>query len=138
MFSVYDLPALNATLNATSFFLLLAGFYFIRQKNSAAHKRCMIAAIAVSCLFLASYLIYHFNVGSVKFTGEGWICPVYFAILISHTILAAMIVPMVAVTLFRALRENFPKHVNIARWTLPFWAYVSLTGVVIYLMLYQL
>jgi len=138
MLSVYELPTLNAVLNSASFILLLSGFYFIRQKKIAAHKRCMIAAVVVSALFLTSYLIYHAQVGSVKFTKTGWIRPVYFTILLTHTVLAVAIVPMAAITLFRALKERFDKHRKIARWTLPVWMYVSITGVVIYFMLYQL
>jgi len=138
MFSVYDLPAVNATLNACSFVLLMSGFYFIRQKKITAHRACMIAAVVFSLLFLTSYLIYHAQVGSVKFTKTGWIRPVYFTILLTHTVLAVAIVPMAAVTLFRALKERFDKHRKIARWTLPVWMYVSVTGVVIYFMLYQL
>ncbi len=136
--SVYDLPALNATLNFTSFVLLLSGYYFIRQRRIAAHKRCMLGAVGVSLLFLASYLIYHFQVGSVRFTQTGWIRPVYFAILLSHTVLAVAIVPMAAITLIRALKERFDRHRKIARWTFPLWAYVSITGVIIYAMLYHL
>ncbi len=138
MFSVYDLPAVNAALNACSFMLLMSGFYFIRQKKIIAHRACMIAAVVFSLLFLTSYLIYHAQVGSVKFTKTGWIRPVYFTILLTHTALAVTIVPMAAVTLFRALKERFDKHRKIARWTLPVWMYVSITGVVIYFMLYQL
>lgn len=138
MFSVYDLPAVNATLNASSFLLLLSGFYFIRKKQITTHRACMIAAVIVSILFLTSYLIYHAQVGSVKFTKTGWVRPVYFTILLTHTILAMAIVPMAVITLFRALKERFDKHRKIARWTLPVWMYVSITGVVIYFMLYQL
>ncbi len=133
-----DLPALNAMLNATSFLLLMSGYYFIKTGNRIAHQRCMIAAVSVSALFLISYLIYHFNVGSVKFTKQGPIRTVYFTILLTHTVLATAIVPMVIITVVRAWREAFEKHVKIARWTLPAWAYVSITGVIIYLMLYQM
>lgn len=138
MFSVYDLPALNALLNGTGFVLLLAGFFFIKRGKITVHKRCMIAAFTISALFLVSYLIYHYQVGSVRFTGEGWIRPVYFTILISHTLLAMAVPPLAAVTLFRALKERFARHKKIARWTLPMWLYVSVTGVVIYWMLYHL
>ncbi len=138
MFSVYDLPTLNAVLNSASFILLLSGFYFIRQKRISAHRACMIAAVIVSLLFLTSYLIYHAQVGSVKFTKTGWIRPVYFTILLTHTVLAVAIVPLAAITLFRALKERFDKHRKIARWTLPVWLYVSITGVAIYFMLYQI
>jgi uncharacterized membrane protein YozB (DUF420 family) len=133
-----DLPAVNATLNSASAVLLAAGYFFIRRGNVAAHRRCMVAALTTSALFLTTYLIYHYNVGSVPFTGRGWIRAVYFSILITHTILAAVIVPLVLVTLSRALREDFVRHRRIARWTLPLWFYVSVTGVVVYWMLYRL
>src|SRR5689334_19051403 len=110
----------------------------MRRKLIAAHRRVMISAVAVSTAFLASYLYYHAHVGSVRFLGMGWIRPVYFAILISHTLLAATIVPMVLITLVRGLRGNFEQHRRIARWTYPMWLYVSITGVVVYLMLYKL
>lgn len=132
------LPALNATLNATCALLLGAGFLFIRRRKILAHKICMGSAFTVSVLFLVSYLTYHYHVGSVKFEGQGWIRPVYFAILISHTILAAVILPLALVTLSRALAARFDKHVKIARWTLPIWLYVSVTGVVVYWLLYHL
>jgi uncharacterized membrane protein YozB (DUF420 family) len=132
------LPALNAGLNATSALLLAAGYASIRRGRVLAHRACMLAACAVSALFLAFYLTYHAQVGSVHFTGRGWIRPVYFTILISHTVLAAAIVPLALVTLWRAWRERFGAHRRVARWTLPIWMYVSVTGVVIYLMLYQI
>lgn len=135
--SIADLPVLNATLNATSAVLLAAGFGFIRKKRVAAHRVCMLSALAVSSAFLTSYLIYHYHVGSVRFQGRGWIRPVYFAILSTHTILAVAIVPLVLVTLTRALKGNFDRHARLARWTLPLWFYVSVTGVVIYWMLYH-
>lgn len=138
MISLTDLPVLNATLNGLSFFILMVGFYFIRNNKITAHKTCMLTALSVSVLFLISYLIYHYNVGSVHFTKQGWIRPVYFSILLTHTILAMTLVPMVAITLVRALKEKFDKHKRIAHWTLPIWMYVSVTGVVVYLMLYQL
>lgn len=134
--TVRDLPALNALLNATSALLLLAGYLNIRRRAIPAHRACMVAAVATSILFLASYLLYHARVGSVPYRGTGWIRPVYFAILITHTVLAAVIVPLVAITLVRALRRRFDQHAAIARWTLPIWFYVSITGVVIYMMLY--
>ena len=133
-----DLPALNAVLNATSAALLLTGYVLIRRGNRAAHKRVMIAALVSSSLFLASYLFYHFNVGSVRFQGQGALRTVYFTILLSHTILAVVIVPLVAVPLTHALRARFDPHRRIARITLPLWGYVSVTGVVIYWMLYRL
>lgn len=133
-----DLPALNATLNATAFILLLIGYRLIRQGQREAHKKVMLAAFTVSAIFLTSYLVYHFNVGSVKFQKEGPIRTLYFAILLSHTILAIPVGIMAPITLFRALRERFPAHAKIARITFPLWAYVSITGVIVYLMLYQL
>lgn len=133
-----DLPAINATLNATAFVLLMTGYRLIRQGKREAHRKVMLAAFAVSAVFLASYLVYHFQVGSVKFQKEGPIRTVYFAILLSHTILAAFVGVMAPITLFRALRERFPAHARIARITFPLWAYVSVTGVVVYLMLYQM
>jgi len=132
------LPHLNASLNATSALLLTAGYLFIRRKRVTAHKICMVSALAVASLFLISYLTYHYHVGSVRFTGEGWIRPVYFSILISHTVLAVSIIPLALITLRRALKGRFDKHVRIARWTLPLWLYVSVTGVVVYWMLYHL
>lgn len=135
--SVPALPTLNAALNATSAVLLTAGFVFIRRRRIGAHKACMLSAFATSTLFLVSYLYYHWQVGATPFEGVGWTRPVYFAILISHTVLAAAVVPLVLVTLYRALRERFDRHRAIARWTLPIWLYVSVTGVVVYLMLYH-
>lgn len=132
------LPHINAALNATSGLLIVAGFLFIRSGKIGAHKRCMFAALSVSTLFLISYLLYHFNHFSTRFQGQGLARPVYFTILISHTILAIIIVPLVMITLRRALRGEFPLHRKIARWTFPLWLYVSVTGVLVYLMLYQL
>jgi uncharacterized membrane protein YozB (DUF420 family) len=136
--SVADLPALNAALNGTSAALLAAGYGFIRTGRRSAHRNCMLAAFASSSLFLVSYLVYHANVGSVPFGGHGILRTAYFAILLSHTVLAVAIVPLVLLTLWRALGERFPAHRRIARVTLPLWAYVSVTGVVIYWMLYRL
>jgi len=130
------LPTVNACLNATSAVLLSAGWYFIRRRRIAAHRSCMIAAFAVSCLFLTTYLYYHSRVGSVRFTGAGWLRPLYFGILITHVTLAAAIVPLAIVTIRRAWRGRFEAHRRLARWTLPIWLYVSVTGVVVYLMLY--
>lgn len=130
-------PGLNATLNATSAMLLLLGVWAIRAKRIGAHAACMVAACLVSTLFFASYLYYHAHVGSVRFHGIGWARPVYFTILITHTVLAIVIVPLVLRTLFLAGRKRFADHVAIARWTLPLWLYVSVTGVVVYGMLYQ-
>ncbi|MFQ5797496.1 MAG: DUF420 domain-containing protein [Bacteroidota bacterium] len=138
MIEYSDLPTVNATLNATSAVLLLVGHRYVKRGNMRAHKFCMLSTVGVSALFLVSYLIYHFEVGSVAFEGKGWIRPVYFSILISHTILAVTIVPLVAITLFRALKERFDKHARIARWTYPIWLYVSVTGVIVYVMLYHL
>ena len=138
LFSVTSLPHLNALLNTVSAALLLTGYCFIRQRNVAAHRRCMLAALGSSGLFLISYLVYHFSVGSVPFQGQGWIRTVYFAVLVSHTVLATAIVPLVVITVVRALNERFDKHRAIARWTLPLWIYVSATGVVVYWMLYQM
>ena len=133
-----DLPALNATLNATSAVLLVTGYILIRQGKREKHRACMIAALVVSAMFLTSYTIYHLQVGSVPFTGAGWIRTVYFAVLIPHVILAIAIVPLVIVTVSRALASRFDKHRRIARWTLPLWLYVSVTGVIVYLMLYRM
>ncbi|HEX9656821.1 MAG TPA: DUF420 domain-containing protein [Bacteroidota bacterium] len=132
-----DLPLLNALLNTATTALLLTGFYFIRKKQVSRHRRFMISALVVSVGFLTSYLVYHFEVGSVRFTGEGISRSIYFIILISHTILAAAVPFLAGITLSRALTKKFDKHRRIARWTLPIWLYVSVTGVVIYLMLYQ-
>jgi uncharacterized membrane protein YozB (DUF420 family) len=132
------LPHLNACLNATSAVLLLTGYSFIRARNVAAHRACQIAALAVSLLFLTSYLIYHYNHGSTRFQGTGVVRPIYFAILLTHTILAVVIVPLVAMTFYRAVRQDFGRHRRIARITLPQWLYVSITGVIVYLMLYQI
>jgi len=134
---VFSQAALNATLNGTSAVLLACGYVAIRSGKIKVHKALMIAAFSVSCAFLVSYLIYHYRVGHVAFQGQGWIRPVYFALLISHTILAAVIVPMILVTLRRAWLERFDRHRIIARWTLPLWFYVSVTGVIVYVLLYQ-
>lgn len=132
------LPALNAALNGVSALLLLTGYYFIRRKNVKAHKTCMLAAFGVSSLFLVSYLVYHIQSGSTPFGGEGWTRPLYFALLVSHILLAASIVPLVLVTLYRGLKSRFALHRRLARRTLPLWLYVSVTGVIIYFMLYHL
>jgi uncharacterized membrane protein YozB (DUF420 family) len=131
-------PALNATLNGSSAVLLLIGRWFIGRRRISIHRAFMIAALVSSSAFLVSYLYYHAHVGSVHFQGQGWSRPVYFSILISHTILAAVVVPMVIITVSRALRERFDRHRAIARWTFPVWMYVSVTGVIIYVMLYHL
>jgi uncharacterized membrane protein YozB (DUF420 family) len=130
-------PALNALLNSLAAVCLLTGWVFIRRKMIPQHRAAMLAAFGCSAAFLVSYLIYHYQVGSVGFAGQGWIRPVYFAILLTHTVLAAAIVPLALITLFRAFREQFDRHRRIARWTLPIWLYVSVTGVVIYWLLYH-
>ena len=131
------LPHLNALLNATSFLLLVAGFLFIRRRRVTAHLVCMLSALAVSVLFLVSYVVYHYNYGSVKFQGAGAVRTVYLLILLTHAVLAVVIVPLIALTLRRALRGDFARHRRVARWTYPLWLYVSVTGVVVYLMLYR-
>jgi uncharacterized membrane protein YozB (DUF420 family) len=138
MISISDLPTLNATLNAVAGVLLAAGYTFVRRGRIAAHRAAMLGAFATSTLFLISYVIYHANAGSRPFEGRGAIRVVYFTILITHVILAAGIVPMALVTLTRGLRRDDERHRRLARWTWPIWMYVSVTGVVIYLMLYQL
>ena len=140
MISVHDLPIVNASLNCTSALLLTAGYHFIRRKDRLAHQRCMVAAFITSTLFLLSYLIYHFHVlpGSVPFRGVGSIRMVYFFILFTHIVLAATILPLALITLVRASKQKFEQHRRIARWTLPLWLYVSVTGVVIYWMLYEM
>jgi uncharacterized membrane protein YozB (DUF420 family) len=135
---VHQLPAVNAILNATSAVLLLTGFFFIRRQRIAAHRACMIAALACSALFLTSYLVYHAQVGSVRFPGQGGARTLYLAILLTHTVLAAAVPVLALVTLSRALRRRFPAHRRIARWTLPIWLYVSVTGIVVYWMLYRM
>lgn len=135
---VADLPALNATLNGISTLFLTTGYVLIRRGQERLHKRCMLGALTTSTLFLISYVIYHWNAGSRPFTGTGPIRFVYFSILITHVILAASILPLALVTTARGLRAQYAKHVRVARWTLPLWLYVSVTGVIIYLMLYQL
>ncbi|MBI3029924.1 MAG: DUF420 domain-containing protein [Candidatus Rokubacteria bacterium] len=132
------LPAVNAILNGTSAILLLTGFYFIRRRRVTAHKICMLSAFAMSVVFLLSYLTLRYFAGFTPFPGQGWIRPLYFTILISHTVLAATIPPVALTLLYRAFREQFAKHRRLPRWTLPVWFYVSVTGVMVYLMLYQL
>jgi uncharacterized membrane protein YozB (DUF420 family) len=136
--AVTDLPALNATLNAISSVLLVTGWAFIRRGERQKHKACMIAALVTSGLFLTSYVIYHAQVGSVPFRGTGWIRTVYFSVLIPHVILAAAVVPPILITASRGLSAKYDQHRRIARWTLPIWLYVSVTGVIVYLMLYQM
>ncbi|MFQ5600662.1 MAG: DUF420 domain-containing protein [Candidatus Krumholzibacteriia bacterium] len=135
--SLHDLPTVNAALNSTSAVLLVTAFVFIRRRRIVAHRKCMLAAFTTSCLFLVSYLTYHVQVGSTRFAAEGWIRPVYLTILFTHTVLAVAIVPLAILTLRRGLRADYPRHVRVARWTLPIWLYVSVTGVVIYWLLYH-
>jgi putative membrane protein len=133
---MFSHAALNATLNGISAVLLAGGYAAIRNGKIAIHKKFMLSAFTVSTIFLISYLVYHYRVGHVRFQGQGWIRPVYFTLLISHTILAITIVPLILVTLRRAWLEKFDKHRMIARWTFPLWMYVSVTGVIVYILLY--
>jgi len=135
---IHYLPSVDATLNAASAIFLTLGFFFIRQKNIRAHKTCMLSAFATSMVFLVCYLAYHYSHGTTHFPGQGAVRSFYFALLASHTVLAALIVPLALTTLYRAWRKRFQQHKRIARWTLPAWLYVSVTGVVIYVMLYSL
>lgn len=135
--TVYDLPGVNASLNALSGVLLLIGYCLIRARRIEQHRWCMLAAFATSTLFLASYLVYHAQVGSVPFRREGFVRPLYFTILITHVILAAAVLPLALVTLSRGLSRRFVQHRAIARWTFPIWLYVSITGVLVYVLLYQ-
>lgn len=134
---VADLPALNATLNAVSATLLILGYFFIRRREINRHKVAMFSACVTSTLFLVSYLVYHYHVGSKPFPGQGWVRTFYYTVLISHVILAAAILPMAIATVTLAWKERFQAHRRLARWTLPLWLYVSLTGIVVYLMIYQ-
>ena len=138
MIPVSQLPAVNAALNSLSAILLVGGYLFIKSRNIKAHKACMLSAFGSSILFLASYLVYHYQVGSVPFKGQGGIRLVYFTILLTHTILATTVAPLALVTLFRAFKERFDAHRRIARWTFPIWLYVSVTGVIVYWMLYRM
>jgi putative membrane protein len=133
-----DLPALNATLNATTALLLSAGYLMVRRRRLLAHKTLMLSAFGVSVLFLTSYLYYHVHAGVKHYHGQGWLRPVYFAILFTHTVLAASVVPLAVTTVYFGLRARHPRHQHIARWTLPIWLYVSVTGVVVYLLLFRL
>lgn len=136
--TVYDLPALNATLNGLAATCLLAGFVFIKRGRQDAHRLAMVGALVLSAAFLASYLVYHYHVGSRPFLGQGAIRVVYFTVLITHVVLAIVIVPMVLVTVSRALSARFDAHRRVARWTWPLWMYVSVTGVIVYVMLYRM
>jgi uncharacterized membrane protein YozB (DUF420 family) len=135
---LFSHAALNASLNGVSAVLLAGGYTAIRNGKVAVHKTLMISAFAVSTVFLVSYLVYHYRVGHVAFQGQGWIRPVYFALLTSHTLLAIVIVPLILITLRRAWLERFDQHRVIARWTLPLWFYVCVTGVIVYMMVYQI
>ncbi len=137
MIPLSSLPAVDATLNGLSACLLTLGYFFIRRKNILAHKICMVSAFVTSMIFLVCYLTYHYYHGATRFAGQGVIRWVYFSLLGSHTVLAVAIVPMVLVTLYRAIRERYDLHKRIARWTLPLWLYVSITGVIVYWMLYH-
>jgi putative membrane protein len=138
MLQVSDLPALNASLNATAGMLLAIGYWLIRQGRIRQHRAVMIAACVTSTLFLTSYVIYHAQAGSKRFDGTGWTRPLYFTILVTHVTLAAAVLPLAVVTLTRGLRARYDLHRRIARWTFPIWMYVSVTGVIVYLMLYRL
>jgi len=138
MLSVQDLPTVNASLNAMATVLLTTGWILIRRGNKRAHRAVMIAALVCSAGFLTSYLVYHYQVGSVRFQGTGLVRTVYFSVLITHTVLAAAVPVLAVITVLRAVKGRFAKHRAIARWTLPIWLYVSVTGVVVYWMLYRM
>jgi putative membrane protein len=135
--TVHDLPAVNASLNATSGVLLLCGYTLMRLRKIDLHRRFMIAAFATSSVFLVCYVIYHAQVGSVRFTREGFVRPLYYTILLTHVTLAIAVVPLALITLSRGLKGRYPQHRRIARWTFPIWLYVSVTGVLVYVLLYQ-
>jgi putative membrane protein len=134
---INTLPAVNATLNGISGVLLIAGYVLMRARRIDLHRRVMTAAFATSSLFLICYLVYHANVGSVRFTRPGFVRPLYFTILITHVTLAAAVLPLAIITLSRGLKARYPQHRRIARWTFPIWLYVSVTGVLVYVLLYQ-
>lgn len=136
--SLADLPAVNACLNALSAVFLSTGYYFIRRKKQTAHRNCMLAAFVTSTLFLVCYLTYHFYAGRTVFLKPPWFRPIYLILLLTHTVLAVVIVPMILFTLYLAIKERFETHKQVARWTFPLWMYVSVTGVIIYLLLYQI
>ncbi len=136
--SLTDLPALNACLNGLSTVFLLTGFWMIKNGRKEAHRNCMVGALCTSALFLVSYLVYHYYAGRTVFRDPAWFRPYYLALLLTHTVLAVVIVPLVLMTVIRAARGQFERHKQIARWTWPLWMYVSVTGVVIYLLLYQI
>jgi len=135
--SANELPHLNAVLNSLSAVFLITGYLYIKNNRRDAHKNAMLTAFTISALFLISYIIYHYTAGATTFSAEGWIRPVYFTILITHTILATLILPPILLLLYRAWKKQFAKHARLARWTFPVWLYVSVTGVIIYLMLYH-
>jgi len=135
--SIHDLPAINASLNAASGVLLLIGYLLMRAHRIDQHRKFMIAAFVTSSLFLVCYVVYHAQVGSVRFTRQGFVRPLYFTILITHVTLAAAVLPLAIVTLSRGLKRRFPQHRRVARWTFPIWMYVSVTGVLVYVLLYQ-
>jgi putative membrane protein len=135
--SIHDLPAVNASLNALSGILLLIGYVLIRQRRIETHRKVMIAAFVTSSIFLVCYVVYHAQVGSVRFTRQGFVRPLYFTILVTHVTLAAAVVPLALVTLSRGLKARYARHRAIARWTFPIWLYVSVTGVLVYVLLYR-
>lgn len=135
--TVHDLPAVNATLNALSGVLLSIGYVLIRARRIEQHRKVMIAAFVTSSLFLACYIVYHAQVGSVRFTRHGFVRPLYYTLLVTHVTLAATVLPLAIITLTRGLRGRYPQHRRIARWTFPIWLYVSVTGVLVYVLLYQ-
>ena len=135
--TIHDLPAVNASLNAISGLLLVIGYALMRARKIELHRKVMIAAFAASSLFLVCYVVYHLHVGSVRFTRQGFVRPVYFTILITHVSLAALVLPLAIVTLARGLSSKYPQHRRVARWTFPIWLYVSVTGVLVYVLLYQ-
>jgi uncharacterized membrane protein YozB (DUF420 family) len=137
LLSVHDLPAVNASLNALSGVLLIVGYALMRARRIDQHRKVMITAFATSSLFLISYVVYHAQVGSVRFTREGFVRPLYFSVLITHVVLAAVVLPLALLTLSRGLKGRYPQHRRIARWTFPIWLYVSVTGVLVYVLLYQ-
>ena len=135
--TIHDLPAINASLNALSTVLLASGYALVRTRRIAQHRACMLAALTTSALFLVCYIVYHAQVGSVRFARQGVVRPIYFTILITHVTLAASVLPLALITATRGLKGRFPQHVRIARWTFPIWLYVSVTGVLVYVLLYQ-
>jgi uncharacterized membrane protein YozB (DUF420 family) len=137
MITLHDLPAINASLNATSCVFLVTGYVLIRARRIAQHRACMLAALTTSALFLICYIVYHAQVGSVRFPRHGFVRPVYFTILITHVTLAVTVLPLAIITAARGLRGDYVRHKRIARWTFPIWLYVSVTGVLVYVLLYQ-